>query len=540
FDQAVRAAGRKAAVDVWELLREEIYSLEPPKKNFIGYPSEGHVSGYYFGNPTKEEIEKIQVFLESIGLSALNTRLRKTAPTAFEVLVASSIDRVHPGVKQTTHEFDGLTVSITFRDFGEHMKKAALAVRRASLCAGSDVRFAMHQKYAESWESGDMDLHKESQRLWIKDVGPLVECNIGFVETYKDPAGVRAEWEGFVAVVNKEQTAKFERLVTRAEEFLRLLPWPAAFEKDEFRRPDFTSLEVVTFCSGGSPPLGINIPNYDDVRQQDGFKNVSLGNVAAAVPAGGEAAATFVHAADAAAFARWRARAFEVQVGLHELLGHGSGKLLCEAEDGSFNFDRERTLHPDTGRPVETWYRPGQTWGSLFGAAAASYEECRAELVAMALIDNEQILEIFEIEKSEMAEMVHIAYLSMARAGLLALEFYDPESKKWGQAHMQARFGILRAMLSSGVARLEEERDAAGALADLSVRVDAGLIASAGREGVSAFLRDLHVFKATGDAGRGVAYYADRTGLPEPERAAWEERRELVIRKRQPRKVFVQ
>jgi hypothetical protein len=74
------------------------------------------------------------------------------------------------------------------------------------------------------------------------------------------------------------------------------------------------------------------------------------------------------------------------------------------------------------------------------------------------VVSNLEILEIFGVssntimqytvsnsvacqykEAQEIENLQYVQFLLMARAGLRALEYYDPEAKKHQQAHMQAR-----------------------------------------------------------------------------------------------------
>jgi len=320
-------------------------------------------------------------------------------------------------------------------------------------------------------------------------------------------------------------------LVDNAMAFIAMLPWPEAFEKDAFLRPDFTSLDVVSFASSGIP-AGINIPNYDDIRQNDGFKNVSLGNVLSAQSPTEKI--TFLRDADLTIFKEWRGKSFEVQVAIHELLGHGSGKLLREEADGTLNFDREAVEHPITGGKVETWYKAGETWDGKFGAVSSSYEECRAECVGLYLCSEPKILSMFGHQASdgEVIDVIYGNWLIMVRAGLLGLEFFTPSSGTWRQAHMQARHVILRVLLKAGQGLVAIE----GKGADAVVTLDRSKILTVGREAIGSFLTKLNVYKATADVAAATEMYSALSAVPDD----MLELRQAVLAAKQPRKLFVQ
>jgi len=103
-------------------------------------------------------------------------------------------------------------------------------------------------------------------------------------------------------------------------------------------KPDFTCLSVLNFgCSG--TPLGINIPNYDDIRQEEGFKNVYLGNCILSPKE-----VLFLDKADVDIKLKHFPALIYHKVIFHELLGHGCGKLFYED-----NFDSENIVNPLTG-----------------------------------------------------------------------------------------------------------------------------------------------------------------------------------------------
>jgi len=267
FESSLAYTTHRAVIeDIWGRIEREVYTEEEPHQS-IGFPDKNGVTSYYSANVTSDDAKFIDEFCQAQKISPLNTRLFKSADgKTFDLRIASHLSDSTRMPYLRSYSLDNdITVNVTAADFSSFMSKVTDSIEQAKHYTSGENQRQMLANYEEHFRYGDIDKHKDSQRNWIKDIGPIVETDIGFIETYLDPSGARAEFEGFVAIVNKATSAKFSTLVQNAEELIAKLPWGPNFEKAVFSRPDFTDLEVVAFgCSG--TPIGINIPNYDDIR----------------------------------------------------------------------------------------------------------------------------------------------------------------------------------------------------------------------------------------------------------------------------------
>ncbi|XP_052752684.1 dipeptidyl peptidase 3 isoform X1 [Galleria mellonella] len=519
---------------LWQNTQNAIYSLTP-RLTSLGLADKG-ITTYFSSNCSEADSNLVNDWMKTKRLEAYICRTFKTIADdglpLYTIHLASVETTSKPQLTMDKEKYKNAYFQVTRGDYSPLLKLVNENLAKAQQYAANDNEKNMLKHYIQSFKEGDLEQHKEGSRFWIKDKGPIIETYQGFIETYRDPSGQRGEFEGFVSMVNKEMSKKFGTLVNGAERFIKLLPWGEDLEKDTFLRPDFTSLDVLTF-SGSGIPAGINIPNYDEIRQNEGFKNVSLGNV---IPAAyKEAIIPFLSEADKQLLEKYRVAAFEVQVGLHELLGHGSGKLLRQNADGTFNFDQKKVKNPLTGKLIETWYTEGETYDSKFTTLGSAFEECRAEAVGLYLSLEPEILKIFGYEGQEAQDVTYINWLSLLWNGAAkATEMYQPSTKTWLQAHARARFVLMRLLELEGNGVLTITESEPGK--NLLVTLQKERLATDGKKIIGDFLVKLQTIKATGDAVAGEQLFYKYSRL-DGEWARW---RDIVMLHKQPRNIFVQ
>jgi dipeptidyl-peptidase-3 len=221
----------------------------------------------------------------------------------------------------------------------------------------------------------------------------------GFIEVYLDPRGTKGAWEGH-GLLRQSRADPPHRSPGRARAVVRdHAPW-----RDDFRKPEVLgvtakAIEVLveTGDSGPLTPVGINLPNDQAIRERFGSKSVSLVNVNEAYERSTpEAMRTEFSwdAAEAARAIRWGGFSRELTTELHEVIGHGSGRMAAHVAQPPHELLKEQY---------------------------SAIEETRADLVALYFLPDPKLVELGLMPAEYAAEIVRAEFEQFTRGVLVQL-----------------------------------------------------------------------------------------------------------------------
>jgi dipeptidyl-peptidase-3 len=315
---------------------------------------------------------------------------------------------------------------------------------------------------------------------WVADKDSRVDTINGFIENYLDARGVKGAWEALVCYVNGGKTEALQRLAEQAAWFEARMPWDPAWRRTDVLGVTARAIDVVVQTGEAGPmtAIGINLPNDQRIRERYGSKSVSLTNIIEAYEKSQPPASRreFCWSEDEIARAeRWGALAGEVTTGIHEVLGHGSGRVAERLE----------------GRPQ-----------LALKEQYSSIEEARADLVALYFLADPKLAEIGMLPAEHQDEIVVTAYESFARTALVQLRRVH-EGTTLEEDHMRNRQMIVHWLMAHTSAI--ERRTRGGKT--FYVMVDA----AAFRAGCARLLAEVQRVKSEGDYA-GAAALVDGYG----------------------------
>jgi dipeptidyl-peptidase-3 len=415
----------------------------------------------------------------------------KTPPDGSDILTASAnnlyervtmadldgFEEKHP-LNSRLVKRDGRLVEEVYRIGGRYGAQIAAIIDHleAALPYATDPMAHALRALIAFYRTGDDAAREAYDIAWVQDKASPVDTINGFVEVYMDARSIKGAWEAIVYYVNREKTTQIRAIAENAQWFEDRMPWDPKYRKAGVHGVTANAIDVVieTGESGPITPVGINLPNDQLIRERYGSKSVSLSNVNQAYDKSTlpEFRTEFSWtAAEAARATRWSAFAGELTTNMHEVIGHGSGKV-------------EERLNGNPQAALKEQF--------------SAIEESRADLVALYFIADPAIVDFGLVESESHAEVVRAEYESYTRNALVQLRRVR-EGTQIEEDHMRNRQMIVRWLMANTTAIDVRTRDGK----TFYVMTDP----AAFREGVGRLLAEVQRIKGEGDYAAARALF---------------------------------
>jgi len=229
---------------------------------------------------------------------------------------------------------------------------------------------------------------------WVQNDAAVDFAN-GFIEVYRDARGAKGTSQSFVTVTDKPVTNVMTNLAKNAAYFEDKAPWDAKYKKRDFTPPVVKAVEVLVETGDFHVnTIGDNLPNEQEIHAKYGTKNfLLLGSSHALSGASASSIDEFAASPEEAARAKKHGEeAEDLLTAMHEVIGHGSGKLSDKVQGSPAKYLKE-------------YY--------------STLEEARADLMGLWNISDPKLKELGLVKEQE--EVAKAMFDSAARAPLTQL-----------------------------------------------------------------------------------------------------------------------
>jgi len=314
------------------------------------------------------------------------------------------------------------------------------------------------------YQTGDFNDWLQFDAHWVRN-DATVDFDNGFVEVYRDARGAKGSSQSFVSVTDKELSRKMSLLAANAAYFEQKAPWDGKYKKASFTPPVVKAIETLIETGDFSVRIvGDNLPNENQIHEKYGTKNFLFTSSTRAFDLAVGNAAIDEFGSSPEAIARdekYGDEAEDLMTVLHEVIGHGSGRLSPRLKNGA--------------EPALKEY-------------FSTLEEARADLMALWNVWDPKLKELGLIGDQD--EVAKAMYDAAARVALTQLHIV-PKGESLEEDHMRDQQLIVRYIMdkTGGIEQFQRDGKTYIRVSDYRKM----------RQGVGMLLAELMRIKAEGD-----------------------------------------
>ena len=274
------------------------------------------------------------------------------------------------------------------------LKKAIEYLEKARAFAepGQDAVIDALIRYYQTGDPADW-LHFGA--VWVGNNPPVDFAN-GFIEVYRDARAAKGTSQSFVSITDEKMNHLMATLAANAQYFEDHAPWLPQYKKQGVKPPQAKAVETVVETGDfHATTIGDNLPNENEIREKYGTKSFLFTGSSRSLrqAAGFGALEEFAATPEEIAIGKkYGDEAADLMTALHEIIGHGSGKLNPKFQAGTESMLKE-------------YY--------------SAMEEARADLMALWNITDPKLQQLGLVSSPDVAKAM---YYSAVRVGLTQLQ----------------------------------------------------------------------------------------------------------------------